>query len=208
MVLACQSAGLAFALHRYGEDRECDAAKQREEVARRSLDRVCAYATARNPEKLVLELELYREQLEAAERRRVWWTGSRQRCWSDVWMTQRVALDPRATEMEAHRVSLKALWYMAQQAWDAHPESASLFTEFFVDAPLNATLAQRCLQLVEPMDGARARRYGRTMDQSSRPKIYRFLEEMYGLDVTDLSRRDRAEQILAFNNKVEKAGAR
>ena len=196
MVLACQSAGLAFALRRYSEDREIDAARQREEVARRSLDRVCAYATALHPEKLVLELELYREQVEAAERRRMWWTGGTPRSWSDVWIQERVALDPRATEMEAHRVGLKALWYMAQQTWDAHPESANAFAEFFVDAPLNATLAQRCLQLCEPMDAARARQFGRTVDLTSRPKIYVFLERMYGLDHVDLSGRYRASRVL------------
>lgn len=56
--------------------------------------------------------------------------------------------------------------------------------DFFFDAPLNATLAHRCLVLLEDMDQARFRKLNVAYD---RPAVYKFIEEMYadGVDNND-----------------------
>ena len=78
--------------------------------------------------------------------------------------------------MEMHRVELKNMWYLSQHAWEGHPTRRHLMRDFFFDAPLNPMLAQRSLELLEPMDRARGERRCARYD---RPSIYPFLEGLY-----------------------------
>tara|TARA_B110001452_G_scaffold144862_1_gene120411 strand:- start:1667 stop:2698 length:1032 start_codon:yes stop_codon:yes gene_type:complete len=183
-IIAANASGVAFAIRHYYKEQEDADHRRQDQEALASLDRAAAFSNARLTERSVLELESYRWKLEAEERERVqqrkkWrWLGAAEtpeRRWADVWMEHRCALDRNAAEMEARRIELKNLWYVSKQAWDTHPQRHNLMMDFFFDAPLNATLAHRCLHLLEDMDIARFDLLDRKYD---RPTIYSFIEKL------------------------------
>ena len=181
-ILCCQTGGLAFGIRAYLSEEEKSRTqtanallmeeKRRDDAAAlEALDRTAAYFNARRPEKAVLELEIYRGAL-------VKEGGNGNRPWADVWLERRTQHEPRAMEMEMHRVELKNLWYMSKHAWEGHLTRRDLMHEFFFDAPLNAALAMRSLHLLEPMDRARSLHRGVRYE---RPSVYCFLEVLYAL---------------------------
>ena len=187
-ILCCQTGGLAFGVRAYRMEGEKDRARQAElakvEEARRveaeamhALDRTAAYFNARRPERLVLELEMYRTRMQRVGWARRWLiTDEDAQGWADRWLEQRGRLDAQAMQMEAHRVELKNLWYLASQAWRQHPAQRAHMNDFYHDAPLRPAFAMRCLRVLEPMDKARFKRRGREYE---RPTIYPFIASLY-----------------------------
>ena len=147
-------------------------------AALHSVDRCAAYFNSTGFYRLVLQLEAYRGKMERSHFRRLF-LGSAPADWADDWLDRRVALDAEAVQMEAARVEIKNVWYLAKQAWECHPGQRELIREFFFDAPLNSALAVRSLRLLEPMDRARFRRRG---FEYARPSIYPFIASLYGID--------------------------
>ena len=128
-VIAANTTGICFAIRSYIKEHESEQVRRQDQEAMASLDRAATFSNARLPERSVVELESYRWQIEAEESARVkkarrfnWLMGGNSsvtepREWANVWIERRCALDRTAAEMDARRLELKNLWYVAKQAW-------------------------------------------------------------------------------------------
>lgn len=187
IVVTCQTASIVIATTTYVLNQRAEGERREDQETLAALDRCACFAL--NADRVVLDLEQYKHDIQVRERRRsrlAWLLGgpSEPRPWAEVWLDERNAFELRARRMEALRAGTKNLWFIAKQAWERHParRDARIVKDFFFDAPLNAALAQRCLRLCEDMDEARLRRRGLPYGDANRPAIYPFMEEAYGID--------------------------
>lgn len=148
VVVTCQTCTVGIASYRYLRDSQAEEGRREDAAALASLDRCAQYYNVRYAERIVLDLEAYRNELQREEERRARWAwlfggSSTPQSWAEVWLDRRNAGDPRAREMEAHRCSIKNLWFLGKQAWESYPDRHNLLAHFFFDSPLNAQFGRR-----------------------------------------------------------------